>query len=147
MVKGPWICDKCKQEIRKPSDGYVIWENDKNGCMTEINIVHQGKCDDGSKSASCPLEDFLGLDGINRLLSFLSAGIVKINQGQTKGSSCRINDFDKFVDLFRRVQTQNYEQARIHFKNADLLDDLIDDNEIGPYTIERLAKLASKYSK
>ena len=133
-------------EILNSKDGYVVWHADTDYDFG-FEIIHQNKCDDNSKSMSLPLDDFIGDRGLNELLSFLSHGMIKRYQGQTSGLANRIKDFDEFVDFFRRLQFPNYESARVHFRNIELLDDFKDENEISPYLEDGLAKIISKYSK
>ena len=138
-----WYCDVCGDRIEDINNGYVIWETLPE--MKEINfkIIHQSKCDIKKYHGSAALQDFVGPEGITYLLSFMSLGPIKKYIGQ--GSHCGIVDFDEFVDLFHRVQTPYYEEARRLFRNERLLDWFSDSNEVGPYLPERLKEIIDEY--
>ena len=134
-----WYCDVCSEIIEKPNNGYVIWKQGDDHLGYGFKIIHQSKCDDKSYRSSEALRTFLGEDGRNYLLSFLSIGQIKINLGQV--SSSRVKDMDEFVDFFRRVQTPYYEEARRRFNESELLDYFSDSNEFNPYTEEALKEI------
>ncbi len=139
-----WFCDTCGGVIEKPEDGYVIWRQDKDNLDFDFKIIHQSRCDNSRYSSSAALGDFLGTEGLNILLSLLSYGQIKSNNGSLGGNS--IKDMDEFVDFFRRLQTPYYEEARRHFWNGDLLADFSDANEMYPYQVEVLQRIISEYS-
>ncbi len=138
-----WYCDVCRELIDSPKDGYVIWKNDAQMRHYDFKIIHQEECDRGNHTSSCAIEDFLGEDGLARLLSHLSLGPIMKHRGEPP--VCRALDTDEFVDLIRRVQTPFYEEARQHFRNGDLRNDLSDANEVAPYLQETLKKIAEDY--
>jgi hypothetical protein len=137
-----WICDACGQEIEKVNDGYVIWEWDDQHREHGFQIIHQGKCDDSSKSLSMPLSHFLGDKGTQSLLSMLSIGKAKIELGQKPSEG--VKDLDEWVDFFRRVQTPGYEQARRLFSHPEIKEYLHDANETWPYLPENLKAIVEK---
>jgi hypothetical protein len=137
-----WYCDVCGEKIENVVGGYVIW---KSGGLKAhgFKIIHQGKCDTNEYPSSAALSDFLGHAGLAYLFSKLSLGPVMLNNGQS--SHCQIEDFDEFVDFMRRVQVPHYEEARRHFNNRNLLEDLSDANEVYPYLPEQLESISNKY--
>lgn len=139
-----WFCDVCGDTIERAQDGYVVWSSDGTKA-SGFMIIHQGKCDKDDRPASAALSDFLGDRGLAYLLSFLSAGAVQSALGRPP--HCEITDFDEFVDFFRRVQAPYYEEARRHFRNSDLLDNLHDANEYYPYLPETLRNIPGKYGE
>ncbi len=139
-----WYCDVCGDIIKKPGDGNVMWRQDEKHMDCDFKIIHKKKCENESKYPfSMSLKKFLGEDGVQYLLQFLSRGKIKNNLGQS-GGVC-VNDMDEFVDLFRRVQTPYYEEARTKFDKAELLDDFSDSNEEEPYLEEQLKEIIEKY--
>lgn len=129
-----WKCDHCGQPIESADDGYVVWEDDGSG-DAGFEIVHQGQCDKSGKGSSSALRDFLGSNGLARLTSHLSYGILKDGAGQPK-----IADMDGFIDFFRRVQLPYYEEAR-----SGLLSEKeawYDATEVRPYMQDVLQRLA-----
>jgi hypothetical protein len=138
-----WYCDVCGDIIQKPGDGYVLWKRDEKFSDYDFKIVHKKTCEDITKHPSMSLEIFLGEDGVQYLLTFLSIGKIKKNIGQS--SKWSVKDMDEFVDFFRRVQTPYYEEARTKFGVAQLLNDLFTENETGPYLEGQLKNIAEKY--
>lgn len=136
-----WICDTCGDNIADPKKGLVTWQVDSELRKSHFRIVHQGACDKDHSSGihTSTLADLLGLDGQARLLSWLSYGPIK-----NTGSQLRINDLDAFVDLFRRLQTPWYEEARPHFGSSDVAEQWGDANEIAPYEQHALRRIAEE---
>lgn len=134
-----WYCDVCHGVIENPADGFVIWNHDKDFKAYDFKIIHAGKCDIKTYPSSRPLPDFLGPNGVAYLLHHLSHGPIKDNLGQE--DSIRIKDMREFIDLFRRVQTPYYEEARLSFGHRELLGEYCDWNEYAPYLPEMLKKV------
>lgn len=130
-----WYCDKCGNIIEKSSDGYVIWRSDKNLKYYDFKIIHQTKCDISAYSASAALQDFLGVNGLVYLTSFLSLGPLK------KTSYSNVANNDEFVDFIRRVQIPYYEEARRKFTDPQVLEWHSDSNEVAPYFTEGLKRI------
>ena len=137
-----WYCDVCSEIIEEPKKGFVIWKKGDDHLGYDFKIIHHKKCDDKSYRLSMPLMTFLGDDGKNYLLTFLSIGQIKINLGQV--SSSRVKNMDEFVDFFRRVQTSYYEEARRRFNESELLDYFSDSNEFNPYQEEALKEIIER---
>jgi hypothetical protein len=140
---GPWICDVCGESIDNPKNGYVIWKKNQDMEGMSFKIIHNGKCDQEDHGSSTALPNFLGNEGLTKLLSMLSLGVVLINQGVE--SRQKVENIDEFVDLIRRLQTPNYEQARKHFSNYEVLEDLQEANEVFPYTQETLKSIVERH--
>lgn len=134
-----WFCDVCGDIIEKPEDGYVIWQHDENRLEFDFKVIHHVKCDTKAYPLSMHLDYFLGEDGRNSLLSFLSIGTIKINLGQR--TVFRVKDIDEFVDFFRRMQVPYYEEARTKFGEGELLDYFSDSNEENPYLSDTLKSI------
>lgn len=126
-----WYCDVCGNVIEKASDGYVIWRTNDDHKSFDFKIIHQGKCDLKSYTSSAALEDFLGINGLVRLTSFLSLGPLKQALGQATHND--IINTDEFIDFVRRVQIPYYEEARRKFAMHDVLEWHSDSNEVAPY--------------
>ncbi len=137
-----WYCDVCGEVIDDVKKGYVIWKSNEHGKSHAFKIIHQTKCDQRDHSLSAALRDFVGDDGMTKLLSHLSLGPIKRRLDQT--SRCDVADFDEFVDFFRRVQTPFYEEARRHFGNENLIHEFSDANEVLPYMQSELEKIAKR---
>jgi hypothetical protein len=137
-----FYCDVCGESIDDVARGYVVWKSvtHPSGFM----IIHQKICDPkGEYSASSALRDFLGVDGLAKLTSFLSAGELKMGQGTE--DACRIApaEMDHFIDFFRRVQLPYYEDARRRFSEDEVIQDLSDASEVYPYLERTLRRLSS----
>lgn len=135
---GPWTCDVCEREITNVDDGYLVWKLNADSKYHEFKIIHRDVCDnDDSFSSSLALEEFVGYDGLNKLLSLLSVGEVMLNvAGKTDDGDNKYTpeSMREFVDLVRRVQLPNYEQIRPKFKDPGYLVDMGDADEDYPYT-------------
>lgn len=138
-----WRCDVCKSLIEEPAQGYVVWKNDGEYRAYEFKIIHKVKCDRNDHPSSSALEDFLGHEGLTKLLSHLSLGPIKVALGQGKPSG--VVSIDEFIDLIRRVQTPFYEAARQNFTKSEVLNDYSDANELMPYSPDQLQSIASRY--
>ncbi len=138
-----WRCDICRDLIEDPEQGYVIWMNDSQHRAYDFKIIHHVKCDRDDHTSSSALADFLGHEGLTKLLSHLSLGPIKITLGQ--GHASGVVNIDEFVDLVRRVQTPFYEAARLNFNRPEVLSDFSDANELMPYSPEALKTIASRY--
>ena len=138
-----WRCDVCKALIEEPEQGYVIWKNDFQHRAYAFKIIHKIECDRDDHTSSSALSDFLGHEGLTKLLSHLSLGPIKVALSQ--GSPSGVVSMDEFVDLVRRVQTPFYEAARQNFSNPEVLEGYSDANELMPYSPEELKSIASRY--
>ena len=146
-----WYCDTCDGIIEKPEDGNVIWQmgssrqmGDRSG-YHDFKIVHKSGCNYDRRvyMAWMPLGIFLGEYGKSFLLSFLSSGPIIFNVN--RGTHRYVGSIDDFVDLFRRVQTPYYEEARRRFGDESLLYDLSADNEYAPCLVKNLKQIIEKY--
>jgi hypothetical protein len=140
---GEWICDRCGKIIQSPIEGYGIWDTIENGQPCNFRIVHQSPCGVCVAKGSMDLTSFVGPDGLELLLAFLSHGAIKCKTEEN--SMFPPSDMDNFVDFFRRVQTPYYEEARTKFNNPDLLTDFSDEDELRPYLTSTLKKIIAKY--
>lgn len=131
-----WWCDKCGEIIESSKDAIVLFDSDR----TFMHIVHQVRCDDNSINSCHHLRVYLGLEGMNWLLSDLSVGPVMSEDCVRR--ECSVKDMDVFVDFFRRVQVPYYEEARRKFRNESIRYYLEGANEASPYTQSSLKKIA-----
>ena len=140
-----WYCDRCSQMITDPARSLVVWRCGDDFKDRDFLVVHKGKCDPGSKdengySYSHHVSVLLGDDGQSYLLAMLSSGPLQARHGSAATPPA---DLDEFVDLFRRLQTPFYEEARRHFDCVEVKDRLSDANEVQPYLPETLQWIAS----
>jgi hypothetical protein len=141
-----WICDVCGKLIETPEDGYVIWSDDKNSHYADFKIIHQGQCDKTPTSGSMSVPEFLGDNGCSNLLSFLSKGLIRVNHTEVPSTISPAN-IDDFVDLFRRLQTPFYEEARIHFDNSELFQEFREENDRYVYSEKNLRQIIKRYGE
>lgn len=146
MELGPWYCDVCGETIRTVDEGYVIWQDGPGGRSEGFLVIHQGRCDSKKDYPnSYALEDFIGADGLQQLLGFLSPGPLKLGSlNSPERRPVPVGDLDEFVDFFRRMQTPGYEQARRRFFDEDVQAEYADSNEIYPYTEEAIEHILGK---
>ena len=134
-----WRCDECGEPVTV-KEGYVIWgrRDDPNG---EFRIIHQRVCDDRSMTSSLPLADFLGADGLVKLTSMLSYGLLTYDTGITPRSEHRLPNIDAWVDLVRRVQVPHYEQVTLLYTQPEVRERFSDSNETYPYLQRTIATM------
>lgn len=134
-----WKCDTCGEQTT--SEGMLVWKGGGEDLIEDFRIVHQGPCDPGDEAgflASMPLTHVVGAVGQQKLLSFLSAGPI-IGNGHG-----REVDHDAFVDVFRRLHTPWYEEARTALFHDHRLQNLLNGyNQYAPYIPEMLRKIVS----
>ncbi|WP_145238531.1 hypothetical protein [Prescottella equi] len=129
-----WTCDSCSGDVTLDGMGLVVARHDStlpNRPLSDWKIVHKGECDPTAQAGfmfNLDLKDMVGPEGHARLLSMLSAGPL-----QGGGPSNRIVDFDGFVDIFRRLHTPFYEEARRRFDDPDVQERFSAANEVLPY--------------
>lgn len=140
-----WHCDVCGDQIASVSDGYVIWKTDDDLRAHSFKVIHKARCDKNDHFASAALEDFVGDDGVAYLMSFLSIGPLK--KRKDAPDYCGVASMDEFVDLFRRVQTPYYEEARANFRDPDVREEFSDANEYYPYLPNVLKRIAAEYPR
>jgi hypothetical protein len=143
-----WYCDRCRNVITDPNMSLVVWGVDDQLRDGGYLVVHKGRCDPGSRPEangadaygySMDISMFLGPAGQAYLLSMLSAGPMHLSRG-IEGIEPR--DRHQYVDLFRRMQTPWYEQARRHFNCPPVVEDFGDVNELYPYIPRNLERIA-----
>lgn len=118
-----WNCDTCNKLITDPELGLVVWREDDQHKAHGFTVVHKNLhqddrigCDPGDTAGytnSLEIDAFIGDDGRARLLSYLHRG--PLFEGT---SESLISDHADYVDLFHRMQTPWYEEARPYF-NSD----------------------------
>ena len=118
-----WYCDSCGQPIQQPEDGWVEWIRlvDQTPGGRNLRLVHrfnasprkdyqvcqfnqevEFKKDQGTV-ADASLPEFLGPDGLMRLLVFLADDELPK---------------DEVLEMIKRLYIPDYEQVRPHIKEA-----------------------------
>jgi hypothetical protein len=135
-----WYCDVCGEPIDTPDRAYVIWKSDPADQHRDhsFKIIHQKRCDRDDHHLSAELKDFLGADGLAKLLSMVSYGPLKDSK------SAGVKDMDEWVDFVRRCQIPYYEEARRRFHDPDIQEDLYDANEVFPYLTDSLKSIIKR---
>ncbi len=135
-----WTCDVCEEKIESVEDGYLIWKS-INSIYSDFKIVHQNKCDTGnSYNNSLALNDLMGDDGLVKLLSFISNGIMAKNAGYD--NKVHIENFYEYTDLVKRLHIPNYEEKRSSFFDDEYVRKSMEDgtDEVYPYLQTNLRK-------
>jgi len=120
-MSGTWTCDRCGEPIKAAEDGWVEWlsRSTPEGRRGEgLRLVHAapvsplgpGKCQYDRLSAAeegvvsdLGLPEFLGPDGLMRLLSRMADGSLPQ---------------DEVIEMIQRLFVRGYEQARPYFTEA-----------------------------
>lgn len=147
MPLSSWTCDICGDEITDPELGLLTWREYDDMRAYDFVIVHKNfegrTCDPGFErgySSSVAISSGLGNEGQAYLLSMLSLGPIK---GESD-ARCAVADFDQYVDVFRRLQTPWYEEARGRWADDDVQHWLGDANEVYPYVPDVLERIANR---
>lgn len=129
-------CDTCGETIEKLNMALLEWSADEaDGYLYYgFKLVHKGECDPDDEGGSLELDTVTGLEGKERLLAFLSPGPLIVGNPRN-----RVRDLDEFVDMFRRLHTPGYDQARKHFGGRYVHEAFSGANEVFPYTQRSLA--------
>ena len=117
-----WICDTCGGLIEKPDDGWVQWINlGRPKLGRNLSLVHKFGASKSAKKDHCmfneraefakdegtiadnSLTEFLGADGLMRLMVFISESELPTSE---------------VLEMVKRLHISGYEQARKHFKAA-----------------------------
>ncbi len=140
---GPWTCDECGGDVVL-DEGFVVWARLPTG-DGDFRVIHKERCDPGNRSHaySQSLADFVGVDGLTNLMSFLSLGPLKDTLGDSRPGP-RPSDLDEFVDFVRRMQIPGYEQVRHQFNDPVILERFSDANETYPYMQEAIDVLLAE---
>lgn len=113
MVEEKWICDRCKEPIMTAEEGWFKWTKNLNdGTLSGFKITHHPTCKQpgpklqrsGLISPGDLLKEFLGQDGLIRLLELMS---------QTNPESLH-----ELLEMIQRLHIPGYESALPHFEQA-----------------------------
>lgn len=143
MVEERWICDKCNDPIKTVESGWVKWTKNLNdGTLSGFKIIHHPACKQpgpkfqktGLTAPGDPLKEFLGKDGLIRLLELLS----KTN----------LEDQHELLEMIQRLHIPGYESARPHFEKAHAKGQLVPASK-GVYypTIKKIQEINEHYNK
>jgi hypothetical protein len=145
MKTKSWFCDKCSGPIQEATDGWVQWiearQPDDTRRGRDLQLVHHlkracrfdaavEKAKDGGSIRDDSLREFLGADGLTRLLGLIVEGNLPTLE---------------IVRMIQRLHTPGYEQARPYFTTA-IADGLIEPNlEEGFYWNHQLQEILENY--
>lgn len=136
MQQGPWICDYCGKPIEEAKNAYIEWlrridakpgEDKAWGMRLIHNINPEGKSPGchyndtevykayGAIVSSMSLDRFQGVDGLMLLLQLMYERDLPLNE---------------VIEMVKRIQIDNYEQARPYISGAIL------EGEIEPNLLE-----------
>jgi len=119
-----WTCDTCGQAIKHADHGWVEWQTflghgpELSPRDTKIRIVHhcehsprhkgcqysQADLGEGICLSDASLREFMGPDGLKRLLEMLAEDKV----GKV--------ELLELLEIIKRIHIPRYEQARLHFR-------------------------------
>ena len=143
-----WFCDKCGDVIESPDDGYVEWIGDGGYHVFGFKIIHSGgRCHHYAahpELSDSPLRDFLGTEGVIQMLRWLDAG--PQHDTNYKGPHVPAEHMREFVEVFRRLHVEHYEEARKYHKAAKRAGELIDMNEVYIYLPSTNKRIIEQYA-
>lgn len=146
-----WVCDTCGDLIEDPEHGYTEWVRDRVPPQKErgFRIVHHALYSPRKPYRDCytyhgssvPLTDFLGENGMVRILSFLDVGELHA----TTYPGPEVADLREYVEFVRRLRVPYYEEARRYWSIAEADGFFESANEIWPYIPDNLKMLIERY--
>ena len=138
-----FICDKCRELIKSPTDGWLEWLHSNDDRTTHgFRVVHNGQASPGKQDGKrCQyhtdllvgdmhLDHFLGSDGLAALLSMIDRPF---------------DNQQEFVEIIRRLHIPYYEEARLYWQKAKQDDFFSGANEYWPYLEANLTRLIETY--
>jgi len=135
-----WYCDVCGEPINGAENGLLIWQFDNKDMNYNFKIVHKDKCDDRNFPSSYELQSCIGIDGLLRLIMFLDDGdLFDKNQRQNT-----VLNLSEFIEILKRLQIPNYEEARKYFKDDEIKNKLYDSYLLDQKTLKQIIELNSK---
>lgn len=141
---GTWRCDVCGEDVDADPDGnegYVVWAGAREPGAGEIRIIHKVRCDISTRlTHSLPLTDFLGPDGLAKLLSMIAWGPVHEDEDDVPERPLqRRLPLNTWADFVRRVQIPGYEEVRPDYLNGTYRRHAPDASESYPYLQSSIA--------
>jgi NAD-dependent dihydropyrimidine dehydrogenase PreA subunit len=147
-----FYCDTCGNIIEKPEDGWVEWIGksiDGKKVNYDFRICHHKReCQimiEEPYLKDLPLVSFIGEKGIIRMLNFIDIG--KTFESDENYSGPFLKNFRQYTEFFRRLTIPYYEEARIHWADAEYDGEHSGQNEVSLYLPDRLKRLVEKYAK
>lgn len=149
-----FICDKCKDVINSPKDGYVefLSHKDETGEFLQIRsgfkIVHHNghnNCNYYERTIhqqTIPLQEFFGDNKFNLIFSFLDEGVY-FSPAKPKD---KVHDLREFVEFCRRLTIPYYEEARFFFDLAKSKGHFDGENEISLYSSDKMKEIVEEFS-
>ena len=138
-----YICDVCGKTIESKGNGMLTAQRNSDHKLEVFKIVHKITCDDRTRSSSWELDRVIGSAGVGTLINFLHPGQVTDPSMQ---SETEVSDIPKFAEIFRRLQTPYYEEARMYMQEA-LADGRLDSNPAVLGHTDTLKAWIEDYSK
>lgn len=134
-----WTCDTCGHDVSSTTGLLAFQNQPKEPFLAyHFRIVHTSGClADGQDLVIDNLNNYLGADGLDTLLAYLTAG-----PGRPGEQGIAVCDVDEFVDLIRRLHSPYYEEARTKFGDPLVAKTLNDDDRWHPYLPSNLQRIA-----
>ena len=155
-----WWCDACGGLIDGPESGYMEWlsvTSEKVSDYRGFRIIHAAinhqighRCSHyyqrvpkGCTLFDGPLEWFVGIRGLVRLVAFIDPGCRHVVDYRGP----QVADLREWAEITRRLQLPLYEEARRYFPQA-VADGIFGDfNEITIYTPPALQEIIDAYGQ
>ncbi|MEK7449470.1 MAG: hypothetical protein AAB019_08300 [Planctomycetota bacterium] len=151
-----WICDGCGKIIKDIEDGYIEYIEGVEGNhykAKDFRIVHHASKSPKKPDGNCykyektgtwntiALSEFVGNNGLAQLLTLIDIG--PIHSPQFSGP--HVQDLREWTDFCRRLHFPYYEEARLHWENAQADGYFDGKNEVAIYLPETLKALINIY--
>lgn len=143
MIEEKWICDNCNEPILTADEGWIKWTKNLNEeTLSGFKIIHHPTCKQpgpkiqrtGLTSPGDPLKEFLGTDGLIRLLELMS----KVNP----------ENQHELLEMIQRLHVPGYEFARFYFEKAHAEGQLVPPSN-GVYypTTKKIQEINERYGE
>ena len=142
MIEEKWICDKCKEPIMSAEEGWFKWiKNLNDETLSGFKIIHHPTCKQpgpkiqksGLTAPGDPLNEFLGTDGLIRLLELMS--------------NTNPENQHELLEMIQRLHVPGYEAALPHFEKAHAKGQLVPPSK-GVYypTMKKIQEINEEYN-
>lgn len=153
-----WFCDTCGDVIQRPEDGWIEWLRDDDHRVHSFRICHHAKASPRRNASregcyaygnskgrqDLHLDSVLGHDGLAYFLSFVDVGAIHDKEGTSVPG---VKDLRNWTDTLKRLHLPLYEEARRHFQEAERDGFYAGDNEVAPYTQDKLERVIGEYEE
>jgi len=156
-----WVCDTCRETIESADQGWLEWLQKSNQVRAstygfkvvhqafysprkpDSNCYHYDMSPEGTVKSDDYLSTYVGDKGLPAILMFVDVG--PYLDRDYRGPM--VKDLREWSQLFKRLHTPYYEEARLYWNEADEDGFFEGANELWIYLPDNLKEVISRYCK